>query len=92
MRVLAAAAILLALHVALAFALDTLGLVESLLSPSGLRALAVLPLVLGLYAVRLALLFVMPGLVFAALVSAGRTWRARRAHRAQARQTPVPRA
>jgi hypothetical protein len=74
-RALIAAAALLLAHVALAYALDALGLVESLLSPSGLRALAALPLAILFYLVRLALLFVMPGLLLAALLF----WTARRA-------------
>jgi len=68
-RALVAAAALGALHAALAYALNALGLVESLLSPSGLRALAVLPLAALFYLVRLALLFLMPGLLAAALWS-----------------------
>lgn len=75
-KALVAAGVLGVLHVALVYLLDALGLVESLLSPSGLRVLAVLPLAALFYVVRLALLFVMPGLVAAAVVLwvAGR-WR-----------------
>lgn len=75
-KALVAAGVLGVLHVALVYVLDALGLVESLLSPSGLRVVAVLPLAGLFYVVRLALIFVMPGLVAAAVVLwvAGR-WR-----------------
>lgn len=76
-RVGVAAGVLLGAHVALMYALDALGLVESLLAPSGLRAIAALPLAASFYLVRLMLLFVMPGLLLAALLQ----WAARRAQR-----------
>lgn len=67
-RIGVAAGVLLGAHVALMYALDALGLVESLLAPSGLRALAALPLAALFYLVRLALLFAMPGLLLVALL------------------------
>ncbi len=67
-RALLAAGALLVLHVALAHALDALGLVERLLAPSGPWALLMLPLTLVFFAVRLSILFLMPGLVAAALL------------------------
>lgn len=81
-KALVAAGVLGVLHVLLVFVLDAMGLVESLLSPSGLRVLAVLPLAGLFYVVRLALLFVMPGLVAAAVV----LWAAARAREGRARR------
>ncbi|AKT36377.1 hypothetical protein [Chondromyces crocatus] len=80
-QVLLAAVLLTALYVTLLYVLDAVGLMESLLAPSGLRALLVLPLALGLLAARLLLLFVMPGLVVAALLTLLLQRRARGAHR-----------
>jgi hypothetical protein len=62
------AAALLLLHVAFAYGLDAVGLVESLLSPSGVQLLWILPLAALFYAVRLASFFVVPGLVASALI------------------------
>ena len=50
-----------------AHALDALGVVESLLSPSGARVLVILPLCVLFFAARLLLVFVAPGLVLASL-------------------------
>lgn len=52
-------------HHALAWSLDRMELVERLLSPS-LDAAAALPLALALYAIRLGLVFVAPGLAVVA--------------------------
>ncbi len=67
-RALVLAAAVSAVNLGGAYALDALGLVESLLSPGGGRAVVVLPLAIGFYAARLLALFVAPGLVIAALV------------------------
>lgn len=50
-----------------AYALDALSLVESLLAPSGARALFAAVLALFFYAARLLLDFVAPGLAIAAI-------------------------
>jgi hypothetical protein len=62
------AAALVALHLAGAYALDALGLIESLLSPSGARVLWLVPLAGLFYLVRFTLLFVAPGLALGALL------------------------
>jgi hypothetical protein len=67
-RTIGIAAALLLLHVAFAYGLDAVGLVESLLSPSGVQLLWILPLAALFYAVRLASFFVVPGLVASALI------------------------
>jgi hypothetical protein len=54
-----------------AYALDALSLVESLLAPSGARALFAAALALFFYAARLLLYFVAPGLAIAAIALAG---------------------
>jgi hypothetical protein len=59
-----------------AYALDALSLVESLLAPSGARALFAAALALFFYAARLLLYFLAPGLAIAAIALA----RARRDH------------
>jgi hypothetical protein len=50
--------------------LDSLGLIEGLLSPSGASALVLLPLAVAFYGARLAARFVAPGLVLGALLVA----------------------
>lgn len=57
------AALLLLFDLVGARVLDALGVVEGLLSPSGERLLWLLPLGVGFYAARLAVLFLAPGLV-----------------------------
>lgn len=56
------------LHLVVAYGLDAAGLIESLLSPSGPRLLWILPLAVLLYALRLAVYFVVPGLVTGSLL------------------------
>jgi hypothetical protein len=56
------------LHVAIAYALDAAGLIESLLSPSGTRLLWILPLAVAFYALRLVVYFVVPGVVAGSLL------------------------
>jgi hypothetical protein len=51
------------LHVTCAYSLDAAGLVESLLSPSGAQLLWILPWAAFFYALRIALFFVVPGVV-----------------------------
>lgn len=48
---------------ALVLGLDRVGLIERLLSPSGAGAVVALVAALAMYALRLALIFVAPGLV-----------------------------
>jgi hypothetical protein len=68
-RALALTAALICAHVALAYALDALGLIERLLAPApGPATLAALGAALLFYGVRFLLLFVMPGLVLSALL------------------------
>lgn len=62
-RTLVVAMAIVVLHIVCAYALDAVGLVESLLSPSGTRLLWVLPLAVLLYALRFSAYFVAPGLV-----------------------------
>lgn len=68
-------------HEALARGLDRAGLVERLLSPSGAGAAVVLVAAAAMYALRLGLLFVVPGVVVARAVNAalGRYSASRRA-------------
>lgn len=61
------AGVLFVSHLVLAYALDAMGLVESLLSAGGLRAILALVLGMVFYAVRLVLLFLVPGLLLSAL-------------------------
>lgn len=58
------------LHELLARGLDRAGLIERLLSPSGVGAVVALVAAVALYALRLGLLFVVPGVVLARLVIA----------------------
>lgn len=58
------------LHELLARGLDRAGLIERLLSPSGAGAVAALVAAVVLYALRLGLLFVAPGVVLARVVMA----------------------
>lgn len=48
--------------------LDSLGLVEGLLSPNGAQLLLLVPLACAFYAARIITYFVLPALVFSALV------------------------
>ncbi|UJR86441.1 Hypothetical protein I5071_85360 [Sandaracinus amylolyticus] len=73
-RVLVGIALLAITHEALAIALDRADLIERLLSPSA-DALIAIPFALALYAIRLLLLFVAPGLVVIALTA--RAWSTR---------------
>lgn len=68
-RVAASVLALLAYH-ALVLALDRIGLIERLLSPSGAGVVLALVAALVMYALRLALIFVAPGVVAAWLVIA----------------------
>lgn len=56
------------LHLAVAYVLDAAGLIENLLSPSGPRLLWILPLAVLLYALRLTVYFLVPGLVAGSLL------------------------
>lgn len=86
-RALALTAALICAHVALAYALDALGLIERLLAPApGPATLAALGAALLFYGVRFLLLFVMPGLVLSALLYGARA--ARAAGSARARDWP----
>ena len=79
-RTITFALTILLLHVALSYALDAAGLVESLLSPSGAQLLWILPLAIFFYALRLTAFFVVPGL----LVGSAMLWvidKARDRHR-----------
>lgn len=67
-RALLMAAGLLAAHAALVFALGSIGVAESLLGASPARAVLALVLTVLLFAGRLLLLFVAPGLVLTALL------------------------
>ena len=67
-RTLGFALALFVIDVGGARALDALGLVEGLLSPSGERLLLLLPLAGVFYLARLLLLFVAPGVVVGSLV------------------------
>ena len=67
-RMLTFAAALAAIHLAGAYLLDALGLVEGLLSPSGGRLVYLIPLAVFFYVVRFLALFVAPGLVLGAIV------------------------
>ncbi len=67
------------LHEALARGLDRAGLIERLLSPSGAGAAVALVAAVVMYALRLGLLFVVPGVVVArAVIGAIDAARARR--------------
>jgi hypothetical protein len=74
-----------ALHEGLARGLARAGLIERLLAPSGAWALAALVAAVALYALRLALLFVVPGLLVARLVIGAIERRRRAAHRPRPR-------
>ncbi|WP_053237125.1 hypothetical protein [Sandaracinus amylolyticus] len=67
-RVLVAVVVLAIAHEVLAIALDRADLIERLLSPS-VDALIAIPFALALYAMRLVLFFVAPGLVVIALAA-----------------------
>ena len=67
-RPLLFAAAAFAVNLVGAYLLDALGLVEGLLSPHGLTAVLLLPLAAAFYAARLLLFFVVPGLLFNALL------------------------
>jgi hypothetical protein len=67
-RTLILAAVLLAVDLAGARALDALGLVESLLAPGSPRAFVAFPLAVLFYAARISLLFLVPGIVIGALL------------------------
>ncbi len=54
---------ILAANVGLAYVLDALGLVAGMLSPGGAALLYLLPLTVMFYLVRIAALFVVPGLL-----------------------------
>lgn len=58
----------LVLHLASAHVLDAVGLIESLLSPNGARLLWILPMAVFFYALRIAALFIAPGLVVASAI------------------------
>lgn len=62
------AAAAFAINLGGAYLLDALGLIEGLLSPNGVIIALLLPLALVFYAARLALYFVVPGLLLGALV------------------------
>lgn len=63
-----AVAVAVALHEGLARGLARAGLIERLLAPSGAWALVALVAAVALYTLRLALLFVVPGLLVARLL------------------------
>jgi len=59
----AASALALLVYEALVLALDRMGLIERLLSPSGAGVAVALVAALSMYTLRLALIFVAPGVV-----------------------------
>ena len=69
-RTLIFAAVIVAIELLGVRALAALGLVESLLSPSGGRALVALPIAVIFFAARLLVRFVLPGLVASSLLLA----------------------
>jgi len=66
----AASVLALLVYEALVLALDRMGLIERLLSPSGAGVALALVAALSMYALRLALIFVAPGVVVAWLLIA----------------------
>ena len=66
-RTLVIAAVVFAIHLAGSYLLDACGLVEGLLSPHGRSIALLLPLAVAFYAARLALFFLVPGLLMGAL-------------------------
>ncbi len=91
----AASVLALFVYEALVLALDRLGLIERLLSPSGAGVAVALVAALGMYALRLALIFVAPGaLVGWALCAAIEARRGRRGDAVSDRRRagrPMPR-
>jgi hypothetical protein len=69
-RTLIFAVVLVAIELLGARILAALGLVESLLSPNGGRALVALPVAVLFFAARLLVRFVLPGLVASSLLLA----------------------
>ena len=67
-RTLFWAAVIVLLHIVVAYVLDAAGLIESLLSPSGVRLLWILPLAMLLYALRLTVYFIVPGVVVGSIL------------------------
>lgn len=61
---------LVLVHLVCAYVLDAAGFVESLLSPSGIQLMWILPLTVVFYAIRLATYFLVPGL----LIGCGILW------------------
>lgn len=83
-RALLVAAALVAIELLGVRALAALGLVESLLSPGGGRALVALPLAVIFFTARLLVRFVVPGVVASSLLLA---WLR---HRATGQTAPTP--
>lgn len=69
-RTLIFAAVVVAIEILGVRILAALGLVESLLSPDGGRALVALPIAVIFFAARLLVRFVLPGLVVSSLLLA----------------------
>jgi hypothetical protein len=69
-RTLIFAAVVVAIEILGLRILAALGLVESLLSPGGGRALVALPIAILFFAARLLVRFVLPGLVVSSLLLA----------------------